>query len=251
MESVCGFSVRPRLGRLIRISATGLWQCWDRASRARAAPVRSFCASASNRLTTRLMRYRTTALTSPMLPCGTAFPDQHPFRRVNARLEPTPQARSRCVQLLAVFSATRANFAKRLYGTGVARLILCNCHIPTPRRTRINKYQQIRECYQCSFTINLHGTVQPCRGFLRARIRLGRVTSLSTVFGFRLKSSCDCWFADFAIDDTYNPNNTSYIFQLTLSGLGSLGTGSPFGKQPVSAHGPGAKPFNSPATGRG
>ena len=61
--------------------------------------------------------------------------------------------------------------------------------------------------------------------------------TLSSVFGFRLKSSCDCWFADFAIDDTYNPNNTSYIFQLTLSGLGSLGSGSPFGSNPFQLMG--------------
>ena len=60
---------------------------------------------------------------------------------------------------------------------------------------------------------------------------------LSSVFGFRLKSSCDCWFADFAINETYNPNNTSYIFQLTLSGLGSLGTGSPFGSNPFQLMG--------------
>ena len=66
---------------------------------------------------------------------------------------------------------------------------------------------------------------------------LAQSRTLSSVFGFRLKSSCDCWFADFAIDDTYNPNNTSYIFQLTLSGLGSLGTGSPFGSNPFQLMG--------------
>jgi hypothetical protein len=60
---------------------------------------------------------------------------------------------------------------------------------------------------------------------------------LSTVFGIRLKSSCDCWFADFAINNTYYPNDTSYIFQLTLSGLGSLGTGSPFGNNPFQLMG--------------
>jgi hypothetical protein len=80
----------------------------------------------------------------------------------------------------------------------------------------------------------------------------GASRMLSTIFGFRLKSACDCWYADFALDDTYYPNNTSYIFQLTLSGLGSLGTGSPFGTNPfqlmgllpirrvVSAEAPGA-----------
>jgi lipopolysaccharide assembly outer membrane protein LptD (OstA) len=60
---------------------------------------------------------------------------------------------------------------------------------------------------------------------------------LSSVFGLRLKSSCDCWFADFAVNDTYYPNNTSYIFQLTLSGLGSLGSGSPFGSNPFQLMG--------------
>jgi LPS-assembly protein len=60
---------------------------------------------------------------------------------------------------------------------------------------------------------------------------------LSSVYGIRLKSSCDCWYADFAINDTYYPNNTSYIFQLTLSGLGSLGTGSPFGSNPFQMMG--------------
>jgi hypothetical protein len=60
---------------------------------------------------------------------------------------------------------------------------------------------------------------------------------LSSVYGVRLKSSCDCWFADFAIDDTYYPNNTSYVFQLTLSGLGSLGSGSPFGSNPFQLMG--------------
>jgi len=65
----------------------------------------------------------------------------------------------------------------------------------------------------------------------------GASRMLSTVFGFRLKSACDCWYADFALDDTYYPNNTSYIFQLTLSGLGSLGTGSPFGSNPFQLMG--------------
>jgi hypothetical protein len=59
----------------------------------------------------------------------------------------------------------------------------------------------------------------------------GTSRMLSTVFGIRLKSSCDCWFADFAV------NNTSYIFQLTLSGRGSLGTGSPFGNNPFQLMG--------------
>jgi hypothetical protein len=66
---------------------------------------------------------------------------------------------------------------------------------------------------------------------------LAQSRMLSSVFGFRLKSSCDCWFADFAVDDTYYPNNTSYIFQLTLSGLGSLGSGSPFGSNPFQLMG--------------
>jgi LPS transport system D len=39
----------------------------------------------------------------------------------------------------------------------------------------------------------------------------GTSRMLSSVCGFRLKSSCDCWFADFAINNSYYPNNMSYF----------------------------------------
>ncbi len=59
---------------------------------------------------------------------------------------------------------------------------------------------------------------------------------LSSVFGIRIKSGCDCWFADFGINNTYYPSNTSYTFQITLGGLGSVG-GSPFGSNPFQVMG--------------
>jgi LPS-assembly protein len=66
---------------------------------------------------------------------------------------------------------------------------------------------------------------------------LAQSRMLASVYGLRIKSGCDCWFADFAVDDTFYPNNTSYVFQLTLSGLGSLGSGSPFGSNPFQLMG--------------
>jgi LPS-assembly protein len=66
---------------------------------------------------------------------------------------------------------------------------------------------------------------------------LAQSRMLAAVYGVRIKSGCDCWFADFAVDDTYYPNNTAYVFQLTLSGLGSLGSGSPFGSNPFQLMG--------------
>jgi LPS-assembly protein len=54
---------------------------------------------------------------------------------------------------------------------------------------------------------------------------------LANVVGGRLKSSCDCWIIDVAVDQTYYPKNTGFTFQLTLGGLGSIG-GSPFGSNP-------------------
>jgi lipopolysaccharide assembly outer membrane protein LptD (OstA) len=59
---------------------------------------------------------------------------------------------------------------------------------------------------------------------------------LSTILGFRLKSRCDCWIVDFALDDTYYPAETAYTFQITLGGLGSYG-GSPFGYNPFQIMG--------------
>ena len=54
---------------------------------------------------------------------------------------------------------------------------------------------------------------------------------LSTEYGVRLKSPCDCWAADVGITDSYNPNEVQIQFQLTLGGLGSYGR-RPFGNNP-------------------
>jgi LPS-assembly protein len=54
---------------------------------------------------------------------------------------------------------------------------------------------------------------------------------LSTEYGVRLKSPCDCWSFDMGITKTNNPSETSFQFQLTLGGLGSIGE-SPFGRNP-------------------
>lgn len=59
---------------------------------------------------------------------------------------------------------------------------------------------------------------------------------LSDVVGVRLESPCDCWFFDFAINQSYNPNNTSYMIQVTLGGLGSIGQ-VPFGLNPFQVAG--------------
>lgn len=54
---------------------------------------------------------------------------------------------------------------------------------------------------------------------------------LSTEYGVRLKSPCNCWSFDTGITKTNNPSETSFQFQLTLGGLGSIGE-SPFGRNP-------------------
>jgi len=59
---------------------------------------------------------------------------------------------------------------------------------------------------------------------------------LSTEYGVRLKSPCDCWAADLGITDSYNPNEVQIQFQLTLGGLGSVGR-SPFGRNPFQTRG--------------
>jgi len=59
---------------------------------------------------------------------------------------------------------------------------------------------------------------------------------LSTEYGVRLKSPCDCWVADVGITDSYNPNEVQVQFQLTLGGLGSYGQ-SPFGRNPFGRQG--------------
>ncbi len=59
---------------------------------------------------------------------------------------------------------------------------------------------------------------------------------LSTEYGVRLKSPCDCWAADLGITDSTNPNEVQIQFQLTLGGLGSVGR-SPFGRNPFQTRG--------------
>jgi LPS-assembly protein len=59
---------------------------------------------------------------------------------------------------------------------------------------------------------------------------------LSTEYGVRLKSPCNCWAADLGITDSYNPNEVQVQFQLTLGGLGSVGR-SPFGRNPFQTMG--------------
>ncbi|MDO8433340.1 MAG: LPS assembly protein LptD [Candidatus Binatus sp.] len=59
---------------------------------------------------------------------------------------------------------------------------------------------------------------------------------LSTQYGVRLKSPCDCWAADVGVIDSYNPNEVQVQFQLTLGGLGSAGR-SPFGRNPFQTMG--------------
>ncbi len=60
--------------------------------------------------------------------------------------------------------------------------------------------------------------------------------NLSTEYGVRLKSPCDCWAADLGIIDSTNPNEVQIQFQLTLGGLGSVGR-SPFGRNPFQTRG--------------
>lgn len=58
---------------------------------------------------------------------------------------------------------------------------------------------------------------------------------LSTEYGLRLKSPCNCWAFDMGITDTINPNETQFQFQVTLGGLGSVGR-SPFARLPFRSH---------------
>jgi LPS-assembly protein len=57
---------------------------------------------------------------------------------------------------------------------------------------------------------------------------------ISTEYGFRIKSPCDCWAFDMGITKTINPSETQYQFQATLGGLGSIGQ-SPFGRNPFQS----------------
>jgi len=59
---------------------------------------------------------------------------------------------------------------------------------------------------------------------------------LTDIIGVRLKSKCDCWIVDLGFSQTYNPNDTSVSFQVTLGGLGSMGQ-APFGLNPFQAEG--------------
>lgn len=59
---------------------------------------------------------------------------------------------------------------------------------------------------------------------------------LSTQYGVRLKSQCDCWAFDVGVTDSFNPNEVRVLFQLTFGGLGSLGQ-SPFGRNPFAQMG--------------
>ncbi len=105
-----------------------------------------------------------------------------------------------------------------------------------PNATLINTSKTVNSLSMASLQAYL-GLFNRAGVFFAPVYDFGTSRMLSTVFGIRLKSSCDCWFADFAVNDTYYPNDTSYIFQITLSGLGSLGTGSPFGNNPFQLMG--------------
>ena len=59
---------------------------------------------------------------------------------------------------------------------------------------------------------------------------------LSTQYGVRLKSPCDCWAFDVGITNSYNPNEVQVQVQATLGGLGSIGQ-SPFGRNPFAVMG--------------
>ena len=57
---------------------------------------------------------------------------------------------------------------------------------------------------------------------------------LSAEYGVRLKSPCNCWSFDMGITKTNNPSETSFQFQFTLGGLGSIGR-KPFRTQSLPA----------------
>jgi lipopolysaccharide assembly outer membrane protein LptD (OstA) len=64
---------------------------------------------------------------------------------------------------------------------------------------------------------------------------------LEAEYGARIKSSCDCWAADFGVTQSYNPNEVQFQFQLTLGGIGSVGQ-SPFGRNPFQQMGLAGQP---------
>ena len=65
-------------------------------------------------------------------------------------------------------------------------------------------------------------------------IAAGRL--LTDVIGLRFKSACDCWFVDLALNQSYNPNDVTFMFQITLGGLGTVGQ-APFGLNPFQTAG--------------
>jgi len=58
---------------------------------------------------------------------------------------------------------------------------------------------------------------------------------LSTEYGLRLKSPCNCWNFDLGIVDSFNPSETQVQVMLTLGGVGSIGH-NPFGRNPFQSH---------------
>ena len=68
----------------------------------------------------------------------------------------------------------------------------------------------------------------PSYDFARGRM-------LSTEYGVRIKSVCDCWAFDIGITKTINPSETQFQFQVVLGGLGSFGE-NPFGRNPFQTH---------------
>jgi LPS-assembly protein len=54
---------------------------------------------------------------------------------------------------------------------------------------------------------------------------------LSTEYGVRIKSPCDCWSVDVGISQSINPSETAVQFMVTLGGIGSIGQ-NPFGRSP-------------------
>jgi hypothetical protein len=54
---------------------------------------------------------------------------------------------------------------------------------------------------------------------------------LSTEYGVRIKSPCNCWAVDVGITKSINPSETAVQFMVTLGGIGSVGQ-NPFGRSP-------------------
>jgi LPS-assembly protein len=54
---------------------------------------------------------------------------------------------------------------------------------------------------------------------------------LSTEYGVRVKSPCNCWAVDVGVTESVNPSETQVQFMVTLGGIGSVGQ-NPFGRSP-------------------